>query len=289
MQPGIYQMRESEYRPLPFLNWSTFKRAGIYSPLRNRAYLDAPPAKSSRARIIGQGVHAMLLEPQHVTETIVALPFDSRRTKEARQWCSERESAGVHIVSAAELAAIRRCADVALSHKLASRLIKRADCERVAIWNEHVVFDDGRETDVTCKAKIDGYLAVPHRDDDSHTAATTGFLIFDLKTTGNVDPEPFLYREALRTPACYHAQLAWYGHGLRSALRQSGENAPPVYGYWWIAVDQASGETNVIVCPQQRIDEGTDIWRRALRLWTRATVDDVYPGRLPDDRPHDPG
>ena len=60
------------------------------------------PSPPSAAMRLGTVAHLMVLEPDKVADEVRISPFDSFRTKEAREWRAEQEEAGKIVMTSQE-------------------------------------------------------------------------------------------------------------------------------------------------------------------------------------------
>lgn len=162
------------------VRFSSLKHIGR-SPAHYRAALEA--SYDSPAMLFGRVVHAMVLG--HGSWTVYE---GERRGKAWSDFKADNE--GVDIITAQEFRRARDCADAVLNDPVAAPFLV-GDRERRIEWTHN-----GR----ACRGTPDVIGAD---------------FITDLKTTTDASPGLFS-RAALRMG--YHAQLAWYQHGVEAAL-----------------------------------------------------------------------
>lgn len=243
-------MTEQEYRQLPGVRWTHLKAMAV-SPAHYQAAIevtDGGDDEDTPARRIGRAAHCLLLDGPTVFANSWATWCGDRRSKawkefeakETREILSESESTVVINV----VAAVQR-------HPIAkSRLIGAR--EQAVTWRDE-------HTGLRCKARID---------------LQTNERLIDLKTTGRLDHREFAGTSArLR----YHAQLAFYGDGLR-ANGWSGEPEPLIVGV------ETSRPWDVVVyeLPSAAVDAGRREYRRLLELVAECQASGTWPGRAPD-------
>jgi hypothetical protein len=90
----------TKYRKDPRINQSSLKMFLQHDPAIARHML-AQPSKGSEAMKLGTLVHAIIELQGQLPCDFETSPYDSYRTKEAREWKKEKEASGVTIVTTA--------------------------------------------------------------------------------------------------------------------------------------------------------------------------------------------
>jgi hypothetical protein len=210
--PGIHDGIPSEdYHRGPGISSSGLKR--LLPPYTPAHYRYGEYATSA-AMDFGKVAHRLVLGDG---DSFAVSPFDSFRSKEAREWKAEQEAQGVVIVSEAELATAQAMAAAVHAHPTAGPLFDDGKAEQSLYWT-----DD--ETGVLCRARVDWLrnlvegrrLIVPDyksartaaRDPFGRAAADFGYIIsarFYLrgcKALG-LDPDPVFVLVAQEKVAPY--------------------------------------------------------------------------------------
>lgn len=158
---------------------------------------------------------------------------------------------GVEIFTRSEADKARPIADAVLSHPAAARLLE-GEHERELTWTRN-----GRD----CAGRLD----VLHPD-----------RVVDLKTASDAHPERF-QRGGLRLG--YHAQLAWYLHGVDGCIRREG---------YTVVVETVAPHVVTILRLTERALEMGD---RLNRLWLEQLLvceaSDYWPGYVEGIVPFD--
>lgn len=184
------------------VHWSQLSSI-LESPLHYARALEEPRVPSAAMRL-GTLVHAMVLEPDAVADRHTAMPryavmpnfgdLRSRLAREARdQWRAENGGAEVYTLDEWERA--KRISDAVRANPCAARLLDLSVARELE-W----------------RGEIDGITAAGRVD--LLTRDTGSVILSDLKTCRSAAPALFGAEAARRM---YHAQLAWYARGLRSA------------------------------------------------------------------------
>lgn len=123
---------EIEYRALPALS-GTGVADLLKSPADYKWRLDNP-RPSTPAQALGTLVHALVLGTE---PTAVVSPFDSSRTKEAREWKALQAVDGIDVVSAEDWEAAEVMRDAVAAHLEASALLNLPGKSEVIVSGEH--------------------------------------------------------------------------------------------------------------------------------------------------------
>lgn len=160
------------------------------SPAHYKYFTELPDVDTDAMRI-GRVAHAYILEKI----SMVIAPFDSFRTKEARQWRDEQTMDWVKLSEAESIKGMRNAVH---SHRVASQLLESGEAERVYKWTDLDTFAE-------CKCRVDW-------QNDG--------VIVDLKTTDDASASGFA-RSARRFR--YDVQAAFYSDGIEQATGKRPE------------------------------------------------------------------
>jgi exodeoxyribonuclease VIII len=241
-------MPSVEYHSMPAANSSKLKEI-LRSPAHVKFSIEN--GKTSDAFVVGEAVHAAILEPLRFKEQYVTAPDVDRRTKDGRAaWQMFIDAnPGKIILTYDQMLSVSGMSESAMQHLMAHELIATlTETELTLVWEQ---------IGVRCKARIDGY-SLEHR------------AIIDLKTSGeSVAPDAFA-----RTVANlkYHVQAAWY----IDAMRAAGFDVETVI---FIAIEK-SGPYGVACysLDDQAIEEGRIAVARALPILANCMTTNDWPG-----------
>lgn len=225
-----------------------FRRSALHA-----RYAMQHPAESATL-MLGQAVHAALLEPDKADALYVAVPKVDGRTSagKAAKAAFAEANQGRIILSADDYAEALALSDAARAHPVARELLGGdGENELSLVWRD-------AETSLMCKARLD--RRTNHR---GHEA------IIELKTTTDAGPRGFARQV---DQFGYHMSAAWYLRGL-DALDPSPRR------FIFIALEK--GEPHAVACYE--LDElflavGRAECDRALRAYARARAADSWPG-----------
>ena len=193
----IHPCSRAEYDAIDATRYSALSHMAT-SPLAYRHALDVP-REATAAMVLGSAAHALTLGTE--ADDLAIFYGEARRGK---AWDAfEAANAGRTIVKESELTTARAIADAVHRDRRARNMLALCRSEVAVTWTH----DDGRP----CKSRLDalGYAgggvpwAGPAR-------------IVELKTTRRIEAFP---REA--AARMYHAQLAYYAHGVALATGQA--------------------------------------------------------------------
>lgn len=174
-------MDNTDYFAHPALNWSTAKHI-LHSPKRYKWRLGKPVEPTARMQH-GTVFHALVLEPDTLSDIMVVWEGESRRTKAYKDFAAAHK--GRIILSTDEWDRIRRTAESVETHPVAGPMVREA---REAGEVEVTEFFTCPETGLECKRKLDLRGA-------------------DLKLSFTVDARAF---ERHAKKMLYHGQMGWY-------------------------------------------------------------------------------
>ena len=213
----ITAMPFEDYRRMEGMNWSLLRNYHR-SPLHYRTAADAPPTPPTPARLLGQAVHALVLEGETIYQARFAVAPEgiNRKTKLGKEtWAAfeaEAEATGRAVLTADQGAAVLGMAEAIGRSRTANKLLARcAVRESTVIWTDPA-------TGTPCKARPDAM------------DPASGLLV-DLKSTADATLDAIRKDVARRL---YHGQLSFYRRGLQAAGAPAGpavlvfvESSPP--------------------------------------------------------------
>lgn len=196
------------------------------------------PIEETEPMLLGTLIHAMVLEPDTVSDRFILMDEKiDRRTKAGKEaWAALQEGSGEkRVINQQMTDTARRVCDSVMSDAHASMLVN--DCIESGSVEEEFYFDwDG----VECKSKLDG--------------VTSDGEVVDLKTTRDADPELFCLEIYKRY---YHTQAAFYRTAIRKARRSWKRHTFVV-----VEVEPPYGISIISVSP-----EGVQIGEDTCRAW----------------------
>ncbi len=194
--------------------------------------------ESKRGQLIGTATHSLVLGGPEV--------IAYHKTRSGNAWTEfQKEHASKLILSTSEWLAATGCAEAIARHDDARLVLRGAHEVEIPTWR-----DLGRE----CGGRPD---------------VTAPDYVTELKTTGrSSDPEWFA-REAIRM--AYHAQIAWYLHGLREAGGRQGR------GYVVAVEQQAPHAVTVLELTPRALLAGEKLCRIWLELLLGCEDSDAWP------------
>lgn len=149
----------------------------------------------SAALAFGSAAHALILGDEAFELRHVISPFDSFRTKEARDWRDEQKAEGKVVITADDYRHIEGMAEALIRHPIAQDGVFEGEVEQSVFWKDPRGF--------WLKSRMD--------------ARPIGDTLVDLKTT--TDASPFACQNAVRSYG-YDMQFALGAEGLWKAAKQ---------------------------------------------------------------------
>jgi len=198
--------------------------------------------KETDAMRIGRITHEFILEG---VQNFVSSPFDSFRTKEAREW---RDSQTFPIITTAELETIYAMRESVLRHPEASRLLSDGQSEQTFFFDEPT-------TGAPCRCRTDWM--------------TGDGVIVDLKTTTDASPKGFAkavwkFR--------YHVQDAFYTDGVEASTGCRPKD------FVFIAVEKtAPFGVGVYRLSEGLREEGRELYLDNVKTWMECTERGEWP------------
>lgn len=247
MEPGIYDMPDSEYFAAPGLSQSGAKLL-LEAPAKFRAGFQ----KRSTALDFGRVAHAMVLG---TGTPAVVVDADSWRTKAAQEARAEAKAAGAVALLASEMETVTAMAAALRKHPVAAALLAQPGKP------EQAAFTQDDETGVLLKGKID---LLPDAREDGRT------ILVDYKTAASADPSRFGKAAA---DYGYHIQAAWYQRLVREA-RGDADTA-------FVFVLQEKEYPYLVSCVEldaEAQEIGAALMRRAIDLYDACATRDEWPG-----------
>lgn len=235
-----------EYRAMDAVNISLLLELD-QSPLAFRHRMGTPPGDSDAMRL-GRAFHTMVLEPGLFPDQFVVSPFDSWRSKAAREWREEMRESGRDILTADELSQLEQM-------RKAIRQDKRIRVELCVGTPEVTLVWQDPETGIRCKGRVD---------------LLSSQVLLDLKTTRHIHPAAFS-REAARLH--YHTKMSWY----RWAVEMVTGTAPPVVGLLAVEKDPPH-DVALYELDADTLEAGARKWRGLLAQLADCIEHDHWPG-----------
>ena len=125
----------------PSFSSSNLRTMELKSPAHCHASWSGNPnaePPDSHALSFGSAAHALILGDEAFELRHVVSPFDSFRTKEAREWRDEQKAAGKVVISAEDLRHIEGMAESLSRHPIAKDGVFQGDVEQSVFWrSEH--------------------------------------------------------------------------------------------------------------------------------------------------------
>jgi hypothetical protein len=224
----------------------------LRSPRHFRHYLDHPVYKA--VFDFGTAAHALVLG---VGAEITVHEYDVEAVKSPKAtnaWKAQQaevRAAGGVLLLPDEYATVRAMADELSGHTMAARLLSDGEPEVSA-------FAVDEATGVLRRARFD-WLGPT--------------VLSDYKTAVSSDPNEFL-RAAVKLK--YHMQAAWY----LDLAAQLGHPAPAFA--FIVQEKEAPYVVTVIELPEELVDRGRELNRRALERFRDCTAAGLWPGYVPD-------
>jgi len=228
-----------------------------------RAWIDSCPSKwmhrkemnkSTDAMTFGQLVHTMVLEPEKFDEEFAISPFDSFRTKEAREWKKEMIEAGRNIVDSKLISKAEAVRNKIMSHQGAKKVFDGVGT------NEQDFFWTDEATGIDLKYRPD---------------RVKGLSVIDLKTTADASPKGFL--KSVEKYA-YWIQAGFYAKGFLAQFGQLPKH------FFIVAVETSFPfEVAVYKIAEHDIQLGIDIVNKSLREIKKTMDSQEYLGYNKDE------
>lgn len=199
----------------------------------------------------GKAVHTCLFEHQLFMSNYVVGPNVDKRTRDGKLAFAEfmANSAGKTIISADEMAAVKRIRDAVLNKKISRVLLNNGLPEHELYWVDV-------NTGINCKAKLD-YFIEPCDQFPSG-------LIIDLKTTINAELTDFA--KSIYTFG-YYNQLAFYCNAVKIIY-----NTPNYPVFIFIPVEKvAPFECNFLAGDEVMLEIGLKENHKLLNLYSQCT------------------
>lgn len=216
-------------------------KSGLDKIAKSPAHFKTPQIETDAMRI-GRITHEFILEG---VQNVVTSPFDSFRTKEAREW---RDSQTKPIITTSELETIYAMREAVLRHPEAARLLSDGQAEQTFFFDEPT-------TGAPCRCRTDWM--------------TSDGVVVDLKTTTDASPKGFAkavwkFR--------YHVQDAFYTDGIEAST-----GCRPT-DFVFIAVEKtAPFGVGVYRLSEGLREEGRELYLEDVKTWQECMSRNEWP------------
>lgn len=249
MKPGIYyDMPHKEYHSIDALSRGRLSQLKK-SPAHMKYYLDHPEERDSEALILGEALHALVLEPDTFNSRFAVEPEVNKRTKagrEAIETIRQRFPEKTLISPKLWELAIRLAETITL-HETIPALLHPCKKEVSLFWER-----DG----VLCKARLDAW--------DQEFG-----VIYDVKTCQDASEQGFF--RAVRDHD-YQMQAHWYLDGLN----RLGEKAEK---FIWIPIEKKPPYgVSIRECGSGLLSDGKTDIERYFEKYVYCKANDYWPG-----------
>lgn len=183
----------------PSVSSSNLRDVELKSPAHMFARWSGNPnaaPQTSPALAFGSAAHALILGDEAFELRHVVSPFDSFRSKDAREWRDKQIAAGKVVITEDDLAHIQGMAETLAAHPIAKDGVFDGEVEQSVFWKDEA-------TGLWCKSRMD--------------SRPIGDTLVDLKTTA--DANPFACRKSVQNYA-YDMQFALGAEGLWKVAHQ---------------------------------------------------------------------
>ncbi len=210
--PGAYRMSMKRYHsqevcPGPSVSSTGIRMAENVSPWAFWTYFtDKYPKETNTAFSFGSAAHCLLLGDEDFGENYAVLPFDSRRTKEAKAWEQDQIDAGKTVITQSDLEAISALAENLRQVPLVQAGIFTGQAEVSLIWQDEI-------TGLWVKSRPDALQM-------------NGQVIADLKTCASAS---ILDCHRSITKYAYHQQIALAIEGLEKVMGVTATDAVLIF------------------------------------------------------------
>ena len=210
------------------------------------------PSPPTAAMRLGTVAHLMVLEPDKVADEVRVSPFDSFRTKEAREWRAEQEEAGKIVMTSQE--------GEILEGVVSASCLAIADCLQGGEYDVEV-----EVTAVFNGVELCGLIDLVGPEGDT---------LWDLKTTSTIGDERSLQR--LVYDRGYDVQAAIYTDLF--AYHNDRQDNPPAFGFIFVETC-APYEATWIKLSERSLQCGRARYMPMVERWK--ALRDVPLGELP--------
>lgn len=214
------------------------------------AWLKSPDFKPTQAMRIGSLFDAAVTDPDTLADFVIS-PYNSLRTREAREWKTEQEESGKTIVTETEKIRAIKAAEIVHDHPVAGEIMDGADCQ-VGIVQEY--------GGIPAKGLID---ILPAEDSD------WGETLVDYKTisTGLDDDS---IRQAIGKYK-YHWQAAFY-----RTLFNKASSTRLIEDFAFIFQDVNTLEVRVITLDDDAMALGSRCVGKALENFAKCSIRGIH-------------
>lgn len=249
VKPGIYDgIPAEDYHRGPGISASGLKRLlPPYTP----AHYRYGEFESTAALDFGKVAHRLILGEG---DRFVVSPYDSFRSKEAREWKAEQEAAGVVVISEDDQARARAMVAALDRNPLAASLFSDGKPEQSLYWTD-------AETGVLCRARFDWLRNID---------GTRRLLIPDYKTCRRADLKTFA------------KAAADYGYAISAAFYEDGAKAlglDPDPLFLLVAQEKTAPYLSTVTyLHKDDMKTARALIRKGLRLYAECLERDEWPG-----------
>lgn len=210
---GLYRTHLEHYHTQAVCSGPSISSSGLRDIFKCPQYFwrysnlnpDAYTRPVSPAMIFGRAAHALLLGDEVFDDHYVVSPFDSFRTKEAKEWKATMESANMAVLTEKDMIHIAEMSKNLAAEPIIKAGLLEGEAEVSMLWED-------RETGIWLKSRVD-------------LLPTSGYMA-DLKTTTTADPKACFYKTR---DFRYDMQMALGKMGLRELLDLDTEGCALVY------------------------------------------------------------
>lgn len=245
MEPTIDQnMPAPEYHAHPAIGSTTLKMVSDFDVSLQEIRYALDHDERKKVYDVGTLGHALILEGS-LDDLVARIPFDSYRSKDAKQAREEAYQAGLIPVNDTEvetmLEPVERMRDAVMSHPIAGELLTHHEPEVSLFWETW---------GIPLKARLDAWI--PEKN-----------LIVDLKLVRSANPSDF--RRQVSSLG-YYIQARHYLNGSKEVTGSDHE-------WLFVAVGKEQPysvsvhrlDEDALVQAQERIDYGLERWKRAVQ------------------------
>ena len=209
-EPGIYEdVPQQTYRAWNAMNYSRLKH--MARSAEDYHYAVTHPKPPNEGMRLGSAVDTLIHEPHEWERLYYVAAKADRRTKAGKEAAAkaEEQAGGREVISAADEALARRCAEAVQSHAAAASLLARGRAQVCVVWHDE-------ETNILCKARLDW---------------VTELELVDLKSDKDAEVHGFAaagvsYGYPLQTSMYHDGWLAVTGQSLPFTLIVVQNNPP---------------------------------------------------------------
>jgi hypothetical protein len=212
-KPGLYRTPLSHYHTQDICPGVSMSSSGLRDVMKCPQYFwrysqlnpDRYIRSVNHAMIFGRAAHALLLGDEVFDDHYIVSPYDSFRTKEAKEWKAMMELNGMAVLTEKDMYHIGEMSKNLNNEPIIKAGLLDGEAEVSMIWED-------RETGIWLKSRVDLLPA-------------DGFLS-DLKTTGKCDPKACFYKTR---DMRYDCQMALGAMGMRELQNMEIQGCGLIY------------------------------------------------------------